>query len=178
VDEKQESKSQANDSREPASSGDEKTGERRVNEKTSGPDSGPAVEEDATAPLSPSRKVSREMRHKQIRLEGTIRSINELAKDPASRSAILRRMARRHRLAEKTVLDQQRRYPDYGLGDLYAANYIASKSSQPVQAIVARHEAGLGWGELATEHRADLPLLLENSNELAQAARQAASRRR
>lgn len=178
VDEKQGPSLPGNDSPKPASSGEVKADEEKVDEKPSTSNSGPAVEEHATEPLSPTRRVSREMRHKQIRLEGTISSINELAKDPASRSAILRRLARQHRLGEETILDQQRRYPEYGLGDLYAANYIASKSGQPVPVIVARHEAGLGWGELATEHRTDLPQLLENSNALEQAARQAASRRR
>lgn len=135
-------------------------------------------QEDVVEPLRPTRRVSREMRHKQIRLQAVINAINELSKNPAARSAILRGMTRKNRLTEDEINAQLVAYPNAGLGDLYAANHVAVKSRQPLPHILSQHRAGLNWGEVVTEHRADLPRLLENSNELEEAARRASSRRR
>lgn len=63
---------------------------------------------------------------------------------------------------ETETLRQQREETQLGFGGLAAAHLIAQETGQSFEDVVARHQEGAGWGEIAKESGAKLGPLMSN----------------
>jgi len=126
----------------------------------------PVVSNPTTKTSQPASNVRKETQQRRDRLDQNLAAINAQAADPNARKTVLKKISSRNDISVAKLEAQLKAHPNLGPADLYAAHEIARESKKPVERIIAQHEGGKSWGELANEHRAGLQDLVEHSGEL------------
>jgi len=128
----------------------------------------------------PAPKVSKEVMERRARLDKHAADLDAMGKTPEVRDRMMVRMYQRLDVPLATMEAEMKAHPNLGAGGLVAGHYIAKRSKQPVEKILAAREGGKSWGEIASEHKVDLTELNEqmaNAKESARAAGREASKK-
>jgi hypothetical protein len=121
----------------------------------------------------PSQPVSKVAMERRAKLDKHVADLDAMGKNEAVRDQMLVRMNRRLDVPLGTMEAELKAHPNLGVGGLVAGHYISRRSKQPVDKILAAHDSGKSWGEIAGEHKVDLPELNERMADAKESARSA-----
>jgi hypothetical protein len=128
----------------------------------------------------PAPKVSKEVMERRVKLDKHVADLDAMGKTPEVRERMMVRMYKRLDVPLSTMEAELKAHPNIGAGGLVAGHYIAKRSKQPVEKILAAREGGKTWGEIAGENKVDLTELNEqmaNAKESARVAEREAARK-
>lgn len=121
----------------------------------------------------PSQPVSKVAMERRAKLDKHVADLDAMGKNEAVRDQMLVRMNRRLDVPLGTMEAELKAHPNLGVGGLVAGHYISRRSKQPVDKILTAHDSGKSWGEVAGEHKVDLPELNERMADAKESARSA-----
>jgi hypothetical protein len=89
-------------------------------------------------------------------LERRIDSVNALDDTAAAKRAGLTAMSKETAVPLPTVEEADKNHANAGLGDLFVAQELATKTQKSVSELLGMHRDGKTWAEIATSHNQDI----------------------
>jgi hypothetical protein len=133
-----------------------------------------------TPDTKPAPRLSREAIEKGDRLKRFVADLDAMGQKSEVRDRLMVRLYKNVGVPISTLQAQEKANPNVGIGGLYIAHAIASRSHKPADSILAEHKAGKDWPTIAYAHKVSLTDLLESAQgakESAHVAEKEAARR-
>lgn len=106
-------------------------------------------------------------------IERSVDAVNALDDSAKAKRAGLTAMSKETAVPLPTVEEAERNHPNAGLGDLFVAQELATKTQKSVSDLLGMHRDGKTWAEIAASHNQDISSVQQKLSRVEEAMRTA-----
>jgi hypothetical protein len=106
-------------------------------------------------------------------IERRVDAVNALDDSAKAKRAGLTAMSKETAVPLPTVEEAERGHPNAGLGDLFVAQELATKTQKSVSELLGLHRDGKSWAEIAASHNQDISSVEQKLSRVEEAMRNA-----
>jgi hypothetical protein len=115
------------------------------------------------------RRVTNERRGEKIDIDGRVQALNRLNNKSTAKTAGLQAISKETAVPLPTLEEAQRQNPNAGLGDLFVAQEINTRTQKSMAELLKLHSDGKSWSEIAKDHNQDVTALEQKLERVEQA---------